>query len=359
MRARLGLSALALLFASPALACGGTSIGAGAGGGPHVRLLADPTLATVADITTGFSSRVGGSNVAFGTLAGRCGSASSAGAGGGPHVRLYDAGGAQTGSFLAFDVGFTSGVSLAIGGGNLVAATESDGGTIKVFSGDGSTVLANFFAFAPGYTGGVHVATGLSNGQGVIVAAASAGPRVRVFDAASLAVVGDFFGLSQGATISSVTTGRFDQHDAIFVGTSASGLVNVFDTVGFAQIGSFLLEGLGSGEALAGGRFDGHDSLFVAYGSTDSTVRIFDTATATLAPLAVFSAAELSTGGVNIAADAVTASPPVAAVPEPAIWLQLLIGFGVAGSAVRSVRSRGASRDGAPASAAGAAGRRR
>ncbi|MFZ9794428.1 MAG: trypsin-like serine protease, partial [Gemmataceae bacterium] len=75
---------------------------------------------------------------------------------------------------LAFDPGFTGGVTVAMGDVNqdgfedlIVGAGAGGGPHIKVFSGaDYKTVLYSFFAFEPTFTGGVTLASGDTNNDG-------------------------------------------------------------------------------------------------------------------------------------------------------------------------------------------------
>src|SRR5436190_1586147 len=77
--------------------------------------------------------------------------------------------------------------------------TGTDAGAapnVKVFSGDGLGLLANFFAYAPTFTGGVRVAAGDVNGDGradiITGAGAGSGGHVKVFDAVTLAELRSF-----------------------------------------------------------------------------------------------------------------------------------------------------------------------
>ncbi|QGJ69306.1 Hypothetical protein PBC10988_9790 [Planctomycetales bacterium 10988] len=129
-------------------------------------------------------------------------------AGGGPHVRILDEEGVEVHSFFAYDPSFTGGVRVATGDVNgdgildFITAPGAGGGPhVKVF--DGSTFeliegpLGEFYAFDPMFTGGVFVASGDVNGDGfddvIVSAGAGGGPHVKVYSGADGALLADFF----------------------------------------------------------------------------------------------------------------------------------------------------------------------
>jgi ELWxxDGT repeat protein len=121
---------------------------------------------------------------------------------GGPDIRIFDgATGRQIDEFLAYAPGFLGGVNVAVadingdGLGDIITTPGPTGGPqVTVFSGANNEVLASFMAYTPTFTGGVNVAVGDVNGDGVpdIVTAPMGGmaPEVRVFDGANLAGAG-------------------------------------------------------------------------------------------------------------------------------------------------------------------------
>jgi hypothetical protein len=151
----------------------------------------------------------------------------AAGPGGGPHVRVVDATGRERASFFAYAPGFTGGVRVATGDVNgdgvadVITGPGPGGGPhVQVFDGralfDGSLVLLHsFFAYPPGFTGGVFVgAVDLTaDGKADIVTAAGAGggPHVRAFDGVTGAAlpgpVGSFFAYPPGFTGGVFVTG--------------------------------------------------------------------------------------------------------------------------------------------------------
>jgi FG-GAP-like repeat len=120
-----------------------------------------------------------------------------AGPGGGPHVRvLRGDNGVELLSFFAYDPAFAGGVRVAVcdlngdGVPDIVTAAGPGGGPhVRVFDGKTGTQLpgpvGSFFAYAPGFTGGVFVGCGDVNGDGVpdliTGPGPGGGPHVRVF----------------------------------------------------------------------------------------------------------------------------------------------------------------------------------
>src|SRR5262249_35272857 len=105
------------------------------------------------------------------------------GAGGSPEVKVFEAGGTQVASFFAFYPAFPGGVRVAVGDVNgdgvpdlIVAAGPGGGPHVKIIDGtklamvdgngeiDDAALLGQFYAYSPFFTGGVYVAVGISNG---------------------------------------------------------------------------------------------------------------------------------------------------------------------------------------------------
>lgn len=129
-----------------------------------------------------------------------------------PQVRKFNAeDGSRFGAVDAFKPTYMGGVFVAAGDVNgdgkdelLVGQNRNGGPNVKVFDGASNTLLNSFFAYDPGFKGGVRVAAGDVNGDGLaeIITAAGpgSGPHVKVFDGQSLAVLDSFFAFDQSFT---------------------------------------------------------------------------------------------------------------------------------------------------------------
>jgi uncharacterized protein (TIGR03118 family) len=188
--------------------------GAGAGGGPHVKVFDGRTgslLQSFFAYDTGFT---GGVNVAAADVNGDgfADIITGAGPNGGPHVKVFSGkDGSLLQSFFAYASAFTGGVSVAGGDVNgdgfadIVTGAGAGGGPhVKAFSGKDGTELMSFFAYDPSFTAGVFVAAGDFNGDGkadiVTGAGAGGGPHVKVFDGATGAVLESFFAYASSFT---------------------------------------------------------------------------------------------------------------------------------------------------------------
>jgi len=167
--------------------------GAGAGGGPHVRVF-DSVGLPVSGFFAYDKKFTGGVNVAAGDVDGdgKDEIITGAGAGGGPHIRVFDLFGQPKAGFFAYDKKFTGGVNVAAGDvdgdgkDEIIVGSGAGGGPhVQVFDLFGQP-KAGFFAYDKKFTGGVNVAAGDVDGDGkdeiITGAGAGGGPHIRVFD---------------------------------------------------------------------------------------------------------------------------------------------------------------------------------
>jgi hypothetical protein len=141
--------------------------GPGAGGGPHVEVFNGVNLSLLKSIIAFDPSFTGGVYVAAGDINadGRADVIVGAGEGGGPHVKVYSGrDDALLKSFFAYDSNFRGGVRVGAGDVNgdgkediITGAGPKGGPHVKVFDSDNSTEVESFMAFDPTFLGGVFV----------------------------------------------------------------------------------------------------------------------------------------------------------------------------------------------------------
>jgi hypothetical protein len=173
---------------------------AGTGGGPHIKIFDGatgfPLMSPVSNFFAYDAAFRGGVYVAAGDVNGDGfpDIITGAGAGGGPHVKVFDG---LTGnliySFFAYDAAFRGGVTVAAGDIDhdghvdiITGAGPGGGPHVEVFSGATGGLIRSFFAYNRSFTGGVFVAAGDVTGAGradiVTGAGAGGGANVKAFD---------------------------------------------------------------------------------------------------------------------------------------------------------------------------------
>ena len=167
-----------------------------------------------------------------------------AAAGSAPEVATYRQDGSRITAFLAYDAAFRGGVNVAAcdldgdGSAEIVVGAQFGGGPhVRVFDGDGALVNPGFFAYDDTFRGGVNVACGDVDGDGVneIITGAglSGGPHVKVFTRYGELMYEAFNGSAVQNTGAFVATVDIDQNgdDEIIASSMGydAGAVSVFD----------------------------------------------------------------------------------------------------------------------------------
>ncbi len=151
-------------------------------------------------------------------------------------VKVYDPAGAQVFTLNPYEATYTGGVNVATGDLNgdgvedIVTGALSGGGPrVVVFDGATGAVLRSFFAFEAFERGGVFVAVGDADGDGdndiITGAGVGGGPRVRAFDFADLATVQSYFAFPDDGFRGGVTVAFTDGF--IVAGRGPGGLPEV------------------------------------------------------------------------------------------------------------------------------------
>ena len=178
-------------------------VAAGPGGGPNVRVINGATGAELGSFFAFDPTFIGGVFVAAADVNndGFAEIVVGAGPGGGPHVKIFDGRTfAEKESFFAYDPSFRGGVSVAVfdfnnDGFNEIVTGAGAGGSphVKVFDGSSLRVIKEFMAYALTFRGGVYVAAGDFNSDLVpdIITGAGAGggPHVKDWNYNTLALL--------------------------------------------------------------------------------------------------------------------------------------------------------------------------
>ena len=182
-------------------------VGAGAGGGPHVKVFDGVSGVEIASFYAFAPTFRGGVNLATGDVNGdgRVDLIVVAGPGGGSHVKVFDFVNdlEEIASFYAYAPGFAGGVSVAAGDLDgdgdaeiITGAGAGSGPHVKAFDFATGQELLSFYSYAPDFNGGVSVAAGDLDGDGdaeiVTVAGAGGGSHVNAFDGRTLDLIHSF-----------------------------------------------------------------------------------------------------------------------------------------------------------------------
>jgi hypothetical protein len=215
------------------------------------------------------------------------------GLGGGPQVRVFDQLGRVVSQFFAYDQNLRSGVNVAVG--KIIDNHSSEIITgvgpgikpyIKVFDVDGNLIF-EFLAYSENFLGGVKVSAGDVDGDGVdeIVTGAgnTGGPHVRIFDRFGR-VKSDFFAYDKnfrGGVNIAVGDVDGDGIDEIVTSDGPGGQseIKVFDMRGNIKNKFFAYENnfLGGAKVTMGDiNNDNKDEIIIAPGvGGGSTIKIF------------------------------------------------------------------------------------
>ncbi|MFA6254804.1 MAG: S8 family peptidase [Patescibacteria group bacterium] len=221
--------------------------GAGAGGGPHVRVFNIEGQVVSQFFAYDKNSR-GGVNVLAKDINNDNKAEIITGPGRGlaPEVRIFDYQGNLLVKFLAYQESFLGGVKVAAGDINkdgkieiITGAGAGGGPHVRVFNIDGQ-VVSQFFAYNKNYKGGINVACGNLHGDGqeeiIVSVEKDSVPTVRVFDYRGT-ILGDFFAYEpnylKGVYVASGDLEN-DGVDEIITGTGIGGAakIKVFDLHG-------------------------------------------------------------------------------------------------------------------------------
>jgi cyclophilin family peptidyl-prolyl cis-trans isomerase len=312
---------------------------AGPGGGPHVEVFSGQTGKVTLGFYAYDAGFHGGVYVATGDVNGDgvADIVTGPGEGGGPQVKVFSGtDGSLLETFMAYDPAFTGGVRVAVGDVNgdgradiITAAGPGGGAHVKVFSGKDGSLLESFLAYDPTFTGGAFVAAGDINGDGkadiITGAGAGGGPHVKVFDGATGQDLLSFFaydpGFTGGVTVAAGPVGGGSTAD-IITGAGPGGGPHVKVIAPNGQ----LLESYNAYEAgFTGGVFvadpdlnaDGHDDIVTGAGNGGATrVRAFSGSD--LSVMADFKAFPAVPGGpFSTRGTPIDRTPPVVQITAP------------------------------------------
>lgn len=170
-------------------------------------------------------------------------------------LNIFNANGTPRSSFLPYGAGYKGGITVARGDVNgdgvldlVTGTTTGSVPNVRVFDGRSLALLRSFFAYDQGFMGGVNVAAGDVNGDGkadiITGAGPGAQPTVRVFSGANNNIIRSFFAFDAsfqgGITVAAGDTNG-DRKADIIVGAGPGGPphVKVFSGANNAVLRSF------------------------------------------------------------------------------------------------------------------------
>jgi hypothetical protein len=175
-----------------------------------------------------------------------------AGPGGGPHVKVFSGqSGAELNSFFPYTPSFQGGVRVAVGDIDgdgvrdiITGAGPGGNGHITAFSGVTGASISSFFAFGPAFTGGVHVAAGDVNGDGRadFIVGAEGSSHVKIFSGATGAELQSFFafgGFTGGVRVASGDINGDGRADIIMGQGDGGSLVRIMSGLDGSDLATF------------------------------------------------------------------------------------------------------------------------
>lgn len=206
------------------------------------------------------------------------------GEGGNPEVALFDDAFLSQGSFMAYAVGHSGGVRVAAGdvnqdGVNDIAVAPGPGAAahVAIFDGRTHAPIGAFDAFSASFTGGAYVALGDVDGDTiddvVVGAGGSSGPLVNVFSGKTFALIKSFFAFAPafagGVTVAVGDVDADGFGDIVCGSATAASNVTVYSGATGKLLRSFSAFAAGgtTGVYVASGDLDGDDHAEVVVGS--------------------------------------------------------------------------------------------
>ncbi len=233
-----------------------------------------------------------------------------------PNAKRFGLTSGENMSFLAYSASFTGGVTVASGDVNgdgvpdMITGPASGAlANIRAFSGVDGSLLTSFAAFAATFTGGARVAVGDVNGDGradyVVGTGGGAPAEVKVFSGLDLSVIYDYIpfgaGYTTGITLAAGDVNGDGKAD-IIVGQETGGTgISVYSGLNLVQLTNFTaLGGATTGVNVAAG--DGKADILVGAGAGGNEVKLFSGANLSLRDFVPYA----SSNGVRVALGDVT-----------------------------------------------------